>query len=154
VIETLGLRDTATHMEWFFGRKGLQISEIGARPAGERIWDMHAAGNEFDIYLSWAEAVLRSRAAGTPTRRFATGSVQIRPERDGIYAGHTGLVDVAHLFGDSIIEHEAPRPGSPTAPLDRGWHAGTWFRLRDPNYAHLMEWLSFIGERVKIRVRA
>ncbi len=153
VIETLGLTDTATHMEWFFGRKGLKISEIGARPAGERIWDMHAAGSEFDLYLAWAEAVLRSRASGTPTRRFATGSVQIRPDRDGVYAGHKGLDDVLRLFGDAIFEFEAPRPGTRTSPLDRGWHAGTWFRLRDTNYDRLMEWLAFIGDRVKVDVR-
>ena len=149
----LGLVDSAAHMEWFFGPKGLRISEIGARPAGERIWDMHAAGNEFDVYLAWAEAVLHGRAAGEPSRRYATGSVQIRPHRDGIYAGHRGLAEVGRDFGDAIIEASVPRPGAKTEPLDRGWHAGTWFRLRDENYDRLMARLETIGESVSIVVK-
>jgi hypothetical protein len=153
VIAALGLNDTATHMEWFFGRKGLRISEIGARPAGERIWDLHAAGNEFDLYLSWADAVLAGRASGTPTRRFATGSVQIRPPRDGVYDGHQGLDDVLRVAGDSILECDVPRPGSPTAPLDRGWHANTWFRLRDTDYDRLLSRLAWIGDTISVRVR-
>lgn len=153
VVAALGLTDTATHMEWFFGKKGLRISEIGARPAGERIWDLHAAGNEFDLYLAWAEAVLRGRATGTPSRRFATGSVQIRPARDGRYAGHVGLAEVARVLGDAVIECEVPRPGSPTQPLDRGWHANTWFRLRDPDYDRLLARLEWVGRTVRIRVR-
>ena len=153
VIEALGLRDTATHMEWFFGPKGLKVSEIGARPAGERIWEMHAVGNELDIYLAWAEAVLRSRATGEPTRRFATGSVQVRPDRAGRYAGHDGLDDVLRRFGSAIFDRSIPRSGAATQALDRGWHAGTWFRLKDTNYDRLMERLAWIGEHVKIRLR-
>ena len=36
VIEALGIGTAATHMEWFFGPKGLQFSEIGCRPPGRR----------------------------------------------------------------------------------------------------------------------
>ena len=153
VIEALGLRDGATHMEWFFGPKGLKVSELGARPAGERIWEMHAVGNELDIYLAWAEAVLRSRVTGEPTRRFATGSVQVRPDRAGRYAGHDGVDDVLRRFGSAIFERSTPRSGAATQALDRGWHAGTWFRLKDTNYDRLMERLAWIGEHVKIRLR-
>ncbi len=32
VIEALGIGTAATHMEWFFGPKGLKFSEIGCRP--------------------------------------------------------------------------------------------------------------------------
>ena len=32
VIEALGIGTSATHMEWFFGPKGLRFSEIGCRP--------------------------------------------------------------------------------------------------------------------------
>lgn len=152
-VRALGLTDSATHLEWFFGRKGLKLSEIGARPAGERIWEMHAFGNEFDVCGAWAEAILRGRAAGTPSRRFATGSVQIRPERDGVYAGHVGLREVLRLHGEAIFDREVPAPGAPTQPMDRGWHAGTWFRLRDADYDSLMARLEHVGRTVRIRLR-
>jgi hypothetical protein len=148
VNEALGLSNTATHMEWFFGSKGLKISEIGARPAGERIWDMHQAGNEFDLYLSWADAVLFGKKSGTPTRKYATGSVQIRPPKEGRYEGHRG-VEIVQLAG-SIIESQIPTPGTPTQALDRGWHQNTWFRLRDENYDRLREKLDFIARTVKV----
>lgn len=153
VIDALGLTDTATHMEWFFGSKGLKISEIGARPAGERIWDMHAAGNEFDLYASWADAVLHGRASGTPTRRFATGSVQIRPPREGRYAGHEGVEIVQRTLAGSILESAVPAPGAATQPLDRGWHQNTWFRLRDENYDRLREKLEYVARTVRVRVK-
>jgi hypothetical protein len=152
VIQALGLVDTATHMEWFFGPKGLKVSEIGARPAGERIWDMHAAGNEFDLYGAWSDAVLEGRASGTPTRRFATGSVQIRPDRDGRYAGHDGVEAVQKALGADVIECAVPHPGAPTQPLEAGWHANTWFRLRDTDYDRLQQKLEYVAQTVKIRL--
>lgn len=152
VSDALGLANTATHMEWFFGSKGLKISEIGARPAGERIWDLHHDGNEFDLYLSWAQAVLHGRAEGTPTRRFATGSVQIRPERDGRYKGHRGIEVVQRTLQGSILESQVPAPGTPTQPLERGWHQNTWFRLRDENYDRLLEKLDFVARTVAVQL--
>ena len=38
VVEALGIGTSATHMEWFFGPKGLKFSEIGCRPPGVRAW--------------------------------------------------------------------------------------------------------------------
>src|SRR5829696_9083009 len=38
VIEALGIGTSATHMEWFFGPKGLRFSEIGCRPPGVGAW--------------------------------------------------------------------------------------------------------------------
>jgi hypothetical protein len=128
------------------------VSEIGARPAGESIWDMHAAGNELDIYRSWAEAELRGASFGTPTRKYATGSVQIRPPRDGKYAGHDGVEVIARTLAGSILEHSVPAPGTPTQPLDRGWHQNTWFRLRDENYDRLREKLEYVARTVRVRV--
>jgi len=153
VIEALGIRDGATHMEWFFGPKGLRVSELGARPAGERIWDMHAAGNEFDLYGSWADAVLFSRRSGTPTRRFATGSVQIRPPKDGTFIGHDGVDVVRRELGDAIFESEVPRPGESTKPLTAGWHANTWFRVRDEDYDRLQQKLEFAARTVVPKVQ-
>ncbi len=152
-IEALGIQDGATHTEWFFGPKGLKISEVGARPAGERIWDMHAHGNEFDLYGAWADSVLHARASGTPTRKYATGSVQIRPPQGGVFAGHEGVDVVRRELGDAIFDSEVPRPGAPTSPLTAGWHANTWFRVRDEDYDRLQRNLEFVARTVVPRVR-
>ena len=40
VIKALGITTSATHMEWFYGPKGLKFSEIGCRPPGVRAWDL------------------------------------------------------------------------------------------------------------------
>jgi biotin carboxylase len=151
VITALGLVDCATHMEWFFGPKGLKVSEIGARPAGERIWDMHAAGNEFDLYGAWAAAVLHGRAEGTPTRRYAVGSVQIRPDRDGRYVAHEGVEAAKKRLGDALIECEIPPRGAPTQPLEKGWHVNTWFRVRHTDYDRLRAELDHLARTVKAR---
>lgn len=149
LIEVLGLQHCATHMEWFFGPKGLKIGEIGARPAGERIWDMHQAGNEFDLYGAWADAVLSGAVSGQPSRRYAVGSIQIRPDRDGRYLRHDGLDGVRRTCGEHLIEWEAPEPGAAVQPMEKGWHVNTWFRLRHPDYDQLRELLAYIGTTVR-----
>src|SRR4029453_19228280 len=50
VNEALGIGTTATHMEWFFGPKGLRFSEIGCRPPGVGAWDLYSVGNDLDLY--------------------------------------------------------------------------------------------------------
>jgi SAM-dependent methyltransferase len=49
-IEVLGIETSATHMEWFYGPKGLKFSEIGCRPPGVRTWDLYNVGNDMDLY--------------------------------------------------------------------------------------------------------
>ena len=56
VIEALGIGTSATHMEWFYGPKGLRFSEIGCRPPGVGAWDLYSAANDVDVYREWAHA--------------------------------------------------------------------------------------------------
>ncbi|MFO1055287.1 MAG: ATP-grasp domain-containing protein [Planctomycetota bacterium] len=149
VIDLLGLRNTATHMEWFFGPKGLKFSEIGARPAGEKIWDMYAVGNEFDVYDEWARAVFDMPSSRAPSRRFAVGSVQIRPDRDGRFVGHTGVEELRRRFWQHVYEYEVPAIGTPTKGLDKGWLVNTWFRLRHADYDELRRLMTEFGNIVK-----
>src|SRR5579864_1290759 len=83
VIGALGIGTSATHMEWFFGPKGLKFSEIGCRPPGVGAWDLYSAGNDMDLYRAWADAIVHGSAGGAPSRRFASGIVALRPDRDG-----------------------------------------------------------------------
>ena len=62
VIEALGIGTSATHMEWFYGPKGLRFSEIGCRPPGVGAWDLYSAANEVDVYREWAHVITH----GTP----------------------------------------------------------------------------------------
>ena len=72
VIDALGIGTAATHMEWFFGPKGLRFSEIGCRPPGVGQWDSYCASGEFDLYREWALAVCHHTVDRYPTRRYAS----------------------------------------------------------------------------------
>lgn len=149
VITALGLRNAATHMEWFFGPKGLKFGEIGARPAGEKIWDMYRVANDIDVYREWALGILGRPGMEQPSRRYAAGSIQIRPNKDGRYTGHRGLADAMRWCGEWIYEQSVPAPGTPTKGLDKGWLVNTWFRLRHENFDTLKSLMTRLGETVK-----
>jgi biotin carboxylase len=153
VVAALGIQNAATHMEWFFGPKGLKFSEIGARPAGEKIWDMYRVANEFDVYREWALAILGRPGQQQPSRRYAAGSIQIRPDRDGKIVAHRGLDAAMRRCGEWVYEKAVPAPGTPTKGLERGWLVNTWFRLRHPDYDTLRELMTFLGDTVRADAR-
>ena len=153
VNEALGLRSCATHMEWFFGPNGLKFSEIGVRPAGEKIWDMYRVANDFDVFREWALALCDKPSERSPSRRLAAGSIQIRPDRDGRILSHTGVDEALRHVGKWIYEHELPAPGTPTKALDRGWLVNTWFRLTHEDYDELRRAMTFLGDTVKTIAR-
>jgi hypothetical protein len=150
VIQALGIGTSATHMEWFFGPKGLRFSEIGARPPGERIWDLYAWGNDLDLWREWAMVVVHGRPGGRPSRRFATGSIQVRPDRDGRIVGYDGVHDVLQRCRGMILAHRLPKPGTATDPIHKGYLNNVWFRLRHPDYDGLRQTMDYIGRRLKV----
>ena len=153
VIRLLGIETSATHMEWFFGPKGLTFSEIGARPPGERLWDLHCTGNDLDLYREWALAVTDQPAEQEASRRFATGSIQVRPDRDGTITGYSGLDKVWKRCGQYICRSSVPPPGTATRPMRLGYLENTWFRLRHKSYDELRALMDFIAKTVKVRCR-
>ncbi|HEV8631661.1 MAG TPA: ATP-grasp domain-containing protein [Thermoanaerobaculia bacterium] len=151
VIAALGIDTAATHMEWFFGSKGLKVSEIGARPAGERIWDLYCVGNDMDVWREWAMAVVHGRPGARPSRRLATGSVQVRPDRDGRIVRYEGLHEVLAAIKPYAFQHHLPKPGTPTDPIYKGYLNNVWFRLRHPDYDALRGLMDFVGQTLKVR---
>lgn len=150
VIAALGIGTAATHMEWFFGPKGLKISEIGARPPGERIFDLYTAGNDLDLWREWAMVIVHRRPGGRLSRRYATGSVQVRPDRDGRIAGYRGLREVLGRIRPAIVGYRLPAVGTPTDPIYKGYLNNVWFRLRHPDYDELCRLMSFVGENLRV----
>ena len=114
VIEVLGIETSATHMEWFFGPKGLKFSEIGCRPPGVGVWDLYGAGNDLDMYVEWAKLIVHGKTEARTSRRYATGMIAVRPDQDGEVVGYDGLEAMERDLKGHIIDMHIPRPGSGT----------------------------------------
>ncbi|HEX7842758.1 MAG TPA: hypothetical protein VF469_35035 [Kofleriaceae bacterium] len=150
VIQLLGIETSATHMEWFFGPKGLKFSEIGCRPPGVRAWDLYNVGNDMDLYREWAAAVCVGRTTQTASRRQAAGIIALRPDRDGHIAGYEGLETIGNAFGAHLIDVHLPPKGTPTQPVAAGYMANAWLRMKHENYDELRRILDIVGQTVKV----
>ena len=150
VVEALDIGTSATHMEWFFGSKGLRFSEIGCRPPGVGAWDLYSAGNDIDLYREWANAVVHGHVATRPSRRFAAGIVALRPERDGHITGYSGVEEMQAEFGEFVLDAHLPEPGTPTQPVEAGYMANAYVRMRRGDYDVLRGILGKVGRTIKV----
>lgn len=153
VIEEFGIGTSATHMEWFFGPKGLKFSEIGCRPPGVGAWDLYSAANDMDLYREWAMAVVHGKPSQRPSRRYAAGIVALRPDRDGIISHYDGREEFEGAFSDHIVAAHFPHEGTPTQPVSAGYKANAWVQLRHPNFDQLRAMLDAVGRTVQVRAR-
>jgi Carbamoyl-phosphate synthase L chain, ATP binding domain len=151
VIEVFGIGTAATHMEWFFGPKGLRFSEIGARPPGVGQWDVYCAANEFDLYREWALAVTHGTTDRQPSRRYSCGMIALRPDRDGRIRGYEGADEIWRRWGGNIVAQHFPEPGTPTQAIEAGYMANAWMRVRHEDYDELRRILDEIGRTVQVR---
>jgi len=150
VIEVLDIGTSATHMEWFAGPKGLKFSEIGCRPPGVGQWDVYNAANDFDLYFEWAHALVHGSTHSQPSRRFSAGMIALRPQRDGRISGYSGVEIINQRYSENIVAAHLPNPGTPTQPVEGGYMANAWMRVRHPDYDRLREILDDIGQTIKV----
>jgi carbamoylphosphate synthase large subunit len=150
VIAALGIGTSATHMEWFSGPKGLKFSEIGCRPPGVGAWDLYSAGNDLDLYRQWADAIVHGHTTAAPSRRFASGIVALRPERDGAITGYGGVDELQQQYGEWVIDAHLPPPGTPTQGVEAGYMANAYVRMRHPDYDVLRGMLDAVGRTLHV----
>jgi hypothetical protein len=118
-----------------------------------RAWDLYNVGNDIDLYREWAMAICHGRPSATPSRRFSAGLIALRPDRDGVIDHYEGLEGIQHALGEWIIDHHLPPAGTPTQPVEAGYMANAWIRLRHPDYDELRRMLDVVGQTVKVRAR-
>ncbi len=150
VIAALGIGTSATHMEWFFGPKGLKFSEIGCRPPGVGAWDLYSAGNDMDVYRAWANAVTHGDTGSAPSRRNASGMVALRPDQDGQITGYAGVEELQRQHGEWVIDAHLPPPGTATQPVEAGYMANAYVRMRHPDYDVLRAMLDTVGRTLHV----
>ncbi|MFM8979355.1 MAG: acetyl-CoA carboxylase biotin carboxylase subunit family protein [Planctomycetia bacterium] len=150
VVDALGIGTSATHMEWFFGPRGLTFSEIGCRPPGVGAWDLYCAANDFDLYRAWGQAIVTGHVRERPSRRLCAGMINLRPDRDGRIVGYSGVDRVFARYGALVIDAHLPPLGTPCQPVEAGYMANAWLRLKHPDYDTLREVLDDIGRTLKV----
>jgi len=150
VIKEMALTTTATHMEWFYGPKGLSFSEIGARPPGCTLWDIYCAANDFDLYTEWARGVCWSANEAQPSRDYAAGLISIRPNQDGIIRGYSGVEVIQQRYSENIFKLHLPPPGQRTQPVEAGYLAHAYVFVRHPDYDTCRAILDDIGQTLKM----
>ncbi len=153
VNAALGIETSPTHMEWFFGPKGLKFSEIGCRPPGVGQWDSYCHGNEFDLYREWALAVCHYTTDTRPSRRYASGIIALRPDKDGQIIGYDGTDRIFEKYGNLVVGQHFPEPGTATQQVEAGYMANAWMRLRHESFDALRDIMNEIGETIKTRAR-
>jgi formate-dependent phosphoribosylglycinamide formyltransferase (GAR transformylase) len=150
VNEAFGIGTSATHMEWFFGPKGLRFSEIGCRPPGVGAWDLYSAGNDIDLYSAWADAIVHGEVWQRPSRQYAAGIVALRPEADGTITGYSGVEELQARIGEWVLDAHLPPAGTPTQPVAAGYMANAYVRMRHPDYDVLRGMLDDVGRSVHV----
>ena len=150
VNEALGIGTSPTHMEWFFGPKGLKFSEIGCRPPGVGAWDLYSAANDLDIYRQWADSVVHGEVWGKPSRQYSAGIVALRPDKDGTISGYSGVDEIQSRHGMWVIDAHLPPPGTMTQPVAAGYMANAYVRMKHPDYDTLHGMLDDVGRTVQV----
>ena len=114
-LRALGVTDALTHMEWFRRPDGsVAISEVGARPPGAQLTNMHGYVHDFDLYQAWAGLVVLGRF-DVPQRRFSAGTAYLRGMGRGRVRAVHGVEEVQRQVGHLVVESRLPRTGQPAA---------------------------------------
>jgi hypothetical protein len=88
--------------------------------------------------------------ARKPTRRFAAGMIALRPDRDGTITHYDGVEELQQRYGEWIIDAHLPPAGTPTQPVEAGYMANAWVRMRHPDYDVLRDMLDDVGRTLKV----
>ena len=150
VIAALGIGTSATHMEWFFGPKGLKFSEIGCRPPG-----VGRLGPVLGRQRHRRVPGVGERDRARRHRRGAVAAVRQRdrraaPRPDGHITGYSGVEELQQRYGEWVIDAHLPPPGTPTQPVEAGYMANAYVRMRHPDYDTLRGMLDEVGRTLKV----
>jgi len=121
VVQSLGLEDGMTHMEWFRRDDGtLAVGEIAARPPGGQLTRMTGLVHDIDIYRAWARAVVDGAFDGPWRRRWAAGTAFLRGMGRGRVTRVEGVEEAQRRIGHLVAEAKLPQVGAPKADTYEG----------------------------------
>jgi hypothetical protein len=115
-VLSLGMHTGLAHAEWFRRPDGsVAIGEIGARPPGARIVDLHSQAFGVDWYRAWARLVVDEVFEGPWQRKYAVAGVYLRGAGQGRVVGIDGLDEAQRRMGVYVVEARLPQQGQARA---------------------------------------
>ena len=113
VIEALGISTSATHMEWFYGPKGLRFSEIGCRPPGVgRLGPLLRRQRRRRLPRVGPRHRARRRRRTRCPASTPPASSRCGPTRTARSSGYSGLDEINGRYGQWIIDAHLPDTGT------------------------------------------
>jgi hypothetical protein len=76
--------------------------------------------------------------------------VALRPGSDGQITGYTGVEEMQRQYGEWVIDAHLPPPGTPTQPVEAGYMANAYVRMRHPDYDTLHAMLDTVGRTLHV----
>ena len=62
------------------------------------------------------------------------GSSRCARPGDGTIQGYSGLDDIRDRYNEWVIDAHLPDPGTPTQPVEAGYMANAYIRMKHPDY--------------------
>jgi hypothetical protein len=147
-LRALGMGSNIGHMEWFRRPDGsLAISEVGARPAGSRIFTALNWANDYDMYDAWIRLMVLNSFTPPGERKYTVGTAFLRGVGVGEVVAVHGLQDMLERWGHLVVEAQLPYVGQLRADAYDG---EGYLMLRHPETRVVEEAILEIISRVQV----
>jgi biotin carboxylase len=104
VLKAMGFQTGFTHMEFFWTPKGEAVfGEIAARPAGAHTVDLMNYVGDIDLFMGYAEAVLKGTFSQSTERKYNACNIFKRAQGQGRITRIEGLQHLLQRYGEHIV---------------------------------------------------
>ncbi len=104
VLKAMGFQTGFTHMEFFWTPKGEAVfGEIAARPAGAHTVDLMNYVGDIDLFMGYAEAVLKGTFSQSTERKYNACNIFKRAQGQGRIRRIEGLQHLLQRYGEHIV---------------------------------------------------
>lgn len=150
VIDALGFQSGFTHMEWYMKPDGEAVfGEIAARPPGAHSVDVMNFACDIDVYLGWAEAVVRGTFTQKVERKYNANIIFKRATGQGRIRHIEGLDRIAR-FREHIVAMELLPVGAPRRNWLQTLISDGFIIVRHPELEACMDMSDAIGRELQL----
>lgn len=139
VLDTLGMQDGFTHMEWFRKPSGEAVfGEIACRPGGAGLVDQMNYTCDADFYREWARVSCWGHFEADVTRKYNVAIVFKRARGWGHVTRIEGLHEWLRMCGPWVVEERLSRPGTPRRDWKQTQRGDGHLTVRHPDWDEAM----------------